>query len=98
MLLVLASAVFLGSETPGTVSYLRLPVSSPPTARKVTVEVFEPASTRAAHDDWSLVEVALLYHGLGLNKEHLVEKLFSPAAMQRKYAPNNLFVTVETPL
>jgi hypothetical protein len=29
-----------------TVSYLRLPFSSPPTTRRVTVEVFEPASTR----------------------------------------------------
>jgi hypothetical protein len=30
-----------------TVSHLRLPFSSPPTTRRVTVEVFEPASTRA---------------------------------------------------
>jgi hypothetical protein len=30
-----------------TVSNLRLPFSSPPTTRRVTVEVFEPASTRA---------------------------------------------------
>jgi hypothetical protein len=29
-----------------TVSYLRLPISSPPTTRRVTVEVFDPASTR----------------------------------------------------
>jgi hypothetical protein len=29
-----------------TVSDLRLPFSSPPTARRVTVEVFDPASTR----------------------------------------------------
>jgi hypothetical protein len=29
-----------------TVSDLRLPVSSPPTTRRVTVEVFDPASTR----------------------------------------------------
>jgi hypothetical protein len=29
-----------------TVSDLRLPFSSPPTTRRVTVEVFEPASTR----------------------------------------------------
>jgi hypothetical protein len=43
MLLALASAVFLGSESPGTVSDLRLPLSSPPTTRRVTVEVFDPA-------------------------------------------------------
>jgi hypothetical protein len=29
-----------------TVSHLRLPISSPPTTRRVTVEVFDPASTR----------------------------------------------------
>jgi hypothetical protein len=29
-----------------TVSHLRLPFSSPPTSRKVTVEVFDPASTQ----------------------------------------------------
>jgi hypothetical protein len=31
-----------------TVSYLRLPFSSPPTTRRVTVEVFDPASTRVS--------------------------------------------------
>jgi hypothetical protein len=31
-----------------TVSDLRLPISSPPTTRRVTVEVFDPASTRVA--------------------------------------------------
>jgi hypothetical protein len=31
-----------------TVSDLRLPFSSPPTTRRVTVEVFDPASTRVA--------------------------------------------------
>jgi hypothetical protein len=46
MLLVLASVVFLESESLGTVSDLRLPFSSPPTTRRVTVEVFGPASTR----------------------------------------------------
>jgi hypothetical protein len=53
MLLVLASAVFLWSESLWThvrpyftVSDLRLPFSSPPTTRMVTVEVFDPASTR----------------------------------------------------
>jgi hypothetical protein len=32
-----------------TVSDLRLPFSSPPTTRRVTVEVFDPASTRVPH-------------------------------------------------
>jgi hypothetical protein len=51
MLLALVSAV-LGSEALFlsrpyfTVSDLRLPFSSPPTTRRVTVEVFDPASTR----------------------------------------------------
>jgi hypothetical protein len=33
-----------------TVSDLRLPFSSPPTTRRVTVEVFDPASSRAGTD------------------------------------------------
>jgi hypothetical protein len=32
-----------------TISDSRLPFSSPPTTRKATVEVFEPASTRESH-------------------------------------------------
>jgi hypothetical protein len=32
-----------------TVSYLRLPFSSPPTTRRVTVEVFDPASARVQY-------------------------------------------------
>jgi hypothetical protein len=52
LLLDLASAVNLGSEFLGdsrqyiTVSDPKLPFSSPPTSRRVTVEVFYPASTR----------------------------------------------------
>jgi hypothetical protein len=48
---VLASAVILGSKSRGTrdryftVSDSRLPFSLPPTTRRPTVEVFEPAST-----------------------------------------------------
>jgi hypothetical protein len=51
LLLALASAVILGSLIPWdsrpyfTVSDLRLPFSSSPTTRRVTVEVFNPAST-----------------------------------------------------
>jgi hypothetical protein len=52
MLLALASAVILGSESLGTrdhilLSDLRLPISSPPTTRRVTMEVFDPASRRS---------------------------------------------------
>jgi hypothetical protein len=55
LLLVLACAVILGSESRGTrvrswpkftVSDSRLPISSPPTARRAMVEVFDLASTR----------------------------------------------------
>jgi hypothetical protein len=34
------------------VSDLRLPILSPPTTRRVTVEVFDPASTRASISYW----------------------------------------------
>jgi hypothetical protein len=49
--LALASAVILGSESRWTRDHIslsdtRLPFSSPPTTRRVTVEVFDPASTR----------------------------------------------------
>jgi hypothetical protein len=37
-----------------TVSDLRLPFSSPPTTRRVTVEIFEPASTRVNQLRWIL--------------------------------------------
>jgi hypothetical protein len=48
--LVLASAVFLGTKSLGTgdhilLSQIRDFFSSPPTTRRVTVEVFDPAST-----------------------------------------------------
>jgi hypothetical protein len=51
MLLALASAAFLGSKSLGTCNHillsdLRLPFLSPPTTRRVTAEVFDPASTR----------------------------------------------------
>jgi hypothetical protein len=35
-----------------TVSDLRLPFSLPPTTRRVTVEVFDPASTRVRAYEW----------------------------------------------
>jgi hypothetical protein len=56
---------------------------------------------------WSLAEYQLLYLALGLNKEHLVEGLISPAATQTllqtirccgNMSLLNSFVTVETPL
>jgi hypothetical protein len=52
LLLVLSSAVILGSESRGTerpyfnVSESRLLFSSPPTSRKATAEMFDPASAR----------------------------------------------------
>jgi hypothetical protein len=53
MLLPLASVVFIGSQSLGTrnhvlLSHLRLPFSSPPTTSRVTMEVFDPASTRVS--------------------------------------------------
>jgi hypothetical protein len=49
LVLMSSSQSFSGSSPNFTVSYLRLPFSSPPTTCKVTVEVFDPASTQ----DWS---------------------------------------------
>jgi hypothetical protein len=51
LLLALARAVILGSESRGTRDHIllsdsRLSFSSPPTTRRATVEVFDPASTR----------------------------------------------------
>jgi hypothetical protein len=50
MLLILASVVFLGSESLGNRDHILLSqfetsFSSPPTTRRVTVEVFDAAST-----------------------------------------------------
>jgi hypothetical protein len=42
-----------------TVSDLRLPFSSPPTTRRVTVEVFDPGSTRVSAILQSLFELSL---------------------------------------
>jgi hypothetical protein len=63
MLLVFASAVFSvrvawDSRPYFTVSDLRLPFSSPSTTRRVTVEVFDPTSTRV----WNSSESASLYN------------------------------------
>jgi hypothetical protein len=41
-----------------TVSVLRLPFSSPPTTRRVTVEVFDTASTRVSPEWWYLWKYA----------------------------------------
>jgi hypothetical protein len=51
-----------------TVSELRLPFSSPPTTRRVTVEVFDPASTRGYSLDVSWKRIYSSTH-----------KVFSPA-------------------
>jgi hypothetical protein len=42
-----------------TVSGLRLPISSPPTTRRVTVEVFDPASTRVIFREFYNVTIIL---------------------------------------
>jgi hypothetical protein len=69
MLLVLASTIFLGSKSLpwGLVAIfyclrLETSLSSPPTTRRVTVEVFDPAST------WARL-VSLLYN-LGATTEN----------------------------
>jgi hypothetical protein len=56
MLLALARVVFLGFESLGTrdhilLPHVRLPFSSPPTTRMVTMEVFDPVSTRVTAGD-----------------------------------------------
>jgi hypothetical protein len=46
-----------------TVSVLRLPFSSPPTTRRVTVEVFDPASTRVcSRTSFTLSYKPLIWH------------------------------------
>jgi hypothetical protein len=67
MLLALASAVCLGSESLWTrdhitVSDLRLPFSTPPTTRGVTVKVLDPASTRGT-DNSKLAPLITPRHG-----------------------------------
>jgi hypothetical protein len=63
LLLALASAITLGSESRRTrehftVSDSRFPFSSPPTTRRATVEVFDPASTR---DSLSLILCSVVF-------------------------------------
>jgi hypothetical protein len=63
-----------------TVSDLRLPFSSPPTNRRVTVEVFDPASTRVRLTliNWLLLKSSLCVR----NKRHLVARFtFSVLAL-----------------
>jgi hypothetical protein len=67
-----------------TVSYLRLPFSSPPTTRRVTVEVFDPASTQG----YSVLLVCVLSSSvlylLGvLNRGHRVEQFISSLLRNR---------------
>jgi hypothetical protein len=63
LLLVLASAVILGSESRGTRYHIyclrfELPFSSPPTTLRATVEVFDRASTRETGNCLSLSHIA----------------------------------------
>jgi hypothetical protein len=60
ILLALASAV---SRPHFTVSDLRLPFSPPPTTRRVTVEVFDPASTRVNRLDLTELFLITTLHG-----------------------------------
>jgi hypothetical protein len=58
-MLTLARAVFPWDSRPYfTVSNLRLPFSSPPAIRRVTVEVFDPASTRVRN--WNSLSLSLM--------------------------------------
>jgi hypothetical protein len=50
----------LGLATYFTVSDLRLPFSSPLTTRRVTVEVFDPASTRVSNSELNYAESYIL--------------------------------------
>jgi hypothetical protein len=63
LLLGLASTVIFGSESRRTCGHIlvsdsRLPLSSSPTTRRVTVEVFDPASTRVVFLQLSYIHFA----------------------------------------
>jgi hypothetical protein len=65
-----------------TVSDLRLPFSSPPTTRRITVEVFEPASTRVDYSskskllyDWRFTANQFVFSSTPLR---LTTRIFSP--------------------
>jgi hypothetical protein len=58
-----------------TVSDSRLPFSSPPTTRRATVEVFDPASTRVGHSYSRLLPLLSRY---GPNRKHHFPLLLYP--------------------
>jgi hypothetical protein len=59
-----------------TISDLRLPMSSPPTTRRVTVEVFDPASTRVSLSDVSYLCLSPLKSSAWVwNRRHLFSRL-----------------------
>jgi hypothetical protein len=66
-----------------TVSHLRLPFSSPPTTRSITVEVFDPASTRVELNSHSRI----LSYPLGTDHEKKTQPVI--AAWQRPHRKNN---------
>jgi hypothetical protein len=73
-----------------TVTDSRLPFSSPPTTRRVTVQVFDPASTQDSL-------LSCLSHPLKtvireLNREHLIEGLSLSIVMQRLLVPTRITV------
>jgi hypothetical protein len=81
LLLALASAVIFSYFT---VSDSRLPFSSPPTTRRVTVEVFDPAFTRvSSQKNWSVHLKQALWLRTSLLQEH--RQGFLPVLMLIKF-------------
>jgi hypothetical protein len=61
------------------VSVLRLPFSSPPTTRRVTVEVFDPASTRVIRQQSQMLLV--ISHWYGPHRRHISQQLLYCSVM-----------------
>jgi hypothetical protein len=61
---------------------LRLPFSSPPTTHRVTVEVFDPTSTRGS-SFFAVLSYSALYLLGVLNRGHQVEQFISPLSWKR---------------
>jgi hypothetical protein len=70
-----------------TVSHLRLPFSSPPTTRRVTVEVFDPASTRGMPVLTYLMLVMYPRHGPHRRRLFLYCVLSLPAKRLHRAVP-----------
>jgi hypothetical protein len=121
LLLILASAVILGSESSGTHDHILLsqirsylyppgtrwpsysprqwvPFSSPPTTRRATVEVFNPASTRDAVISKSRSKSNLYYDRRSVGQSILVSS--THLGLKTRYIPSEScgFVDVGRPL